>query len=891
MQNVYKKGSALMNEAERLYELGESERQKYLRDIGKAIAPFAESHKKKALEAYEQAAKLGSKDAYYKLAICQNGALSSEKFIVYDNEKYADSSWYKQRMEYLLAAARLGHVDAAFCYGKYLLLYTEQKEEAIEWLKKALSFQHPEAFELLLNYYKQNEMHEALYELLRQQEPTTDAEWVQWKHVGLMMNVCEKLCYDNLYSKGLQRLSDAGNLTYMDIMVKKKILEEKYEDAFSLCQKMTKIPTLYQGNITEAARDRLYTLVKNNRIDNGAKSYWEFLSECVKEEKHRVWAEGFMGVAIAEGVGAEKDEKKGFTQLLELKKQGKEGFPLRASNLLGDYYYLGKVVPQNFAEAKKHYEAGTKWNQQVLYYDQDKKEFYHQAGWEIQHADRSMWRIIETTYCNFKLGNYKDVVAQSNSLEMQDAPLTIKENLGWCYFNGQGTAVDYKKATEIFQKGVEQNSAYSMYMLGKCYEVNKEIDRALAMQEKAYATKAAGLYAYEAGNLWFHTKKDYDKAIEWYKKAEGLQYTAATAKIQEINKLLEDKRKAEEKKAKQQEAKKKKAEEDVIVLELDPDQQKELEEASRKLKKAADELKETLENGGAEKLRKLFAQDENKVEEKVVHYDTSAKEELESLIGLDSVKQQVQSLERLIQFNAIRKSKGLSVNDISKHMVFTGNPGTGKTTVARIIAQILKENGILSKGQLIETDRSGLVGQYIGETGQKTTQVVKSALGGVLFIDEAYALVPEEGGKDFGQEAIATLLKLMEDNKDDLVVIVAGYHDEMNRFIDSNPGMKSRFTTYIDFPDYTPEEMQQIFERLLKKGDYILGEGATDKLMQLWKTSADYANAGNGRAVRNVYEKAILNLSNRVMASGELDDESFVTIKAEDIPAAETIFY
>jgi len=887
-----------MNEAQRLYEVGESERKKYLRDIGKPIAPFADSHKKKAIEAFHQAAKLGSKDAYYRLATTACVSLSSEQFSRTTDEKYAKSSWYLEAISYLESAAKLGHEDAIFCYGNYLLKYSENREQGIQWLEKAMANQHPEAFDVLFNYYKERELYLPLYTLLQKHEPKTDAEWVQWKHVDTMMKACEKLGYDDEYSRKLQLLCDHERITYMDIMVKKKMLQEQYEDVFELCKKMAKRSREYSYSLVENARDRLYLIAKNNQIENAAKRYWDFLSECAKEDPYKVWAEGYMGIAIAEGIGVEKDEKKGFTQLLELKKSGVGEYPYRASNLLGDYYYLGKVVPQDFAEAKKYYEAGTRWDKELMAYNEETKQFYCMAGWVIQPNDRSMWRIIETTYCNFKLGNYEDVVAQSTDSMMQDAPLAIQENLGWCYFNGKGTKVDYKKATEIFKKGVELNSAYSMYMLGKCHEVNKQMDLALEMQERAYATQATGIYAYEVGNILYIYKKDYVKAKEWYQKAENLQYSAATVKIKEIDKLLEEKRKAKEqleKKAREEKAKEEKAkkqkEEDVIVLELDPKQQKELEEASRKLKKAADELKETLENGGAERLRNLLSPKENVVEEKVITYETSAKEELESLIGLDSVKQQVQSLERLIQFNAIRKSKGLSVNDISKHMVFTGNPGTGKTTVARIIAQIFKENGILSKGQLIETDRSGLVGQYIGETGQKTTTVVKSALGGVLFIDEAYALVPEDGGKDFGQEAIATLLKLMEDNKDDLVVIVAGYHDEMNRFIDSNPGMKSRFTTHIDFPDYKPEEMQQIFERLLKKGDYVLGEGATDKLMQLWATSTEYVNAGNGRAVRNVYEKAILNLSNRVMESGDIDDASVVTIKAEDIPSAESVFY
>ena len=263
----------------------------------------------------------------------------------------------------------------------------------------------------------------------------------------------------------------------------------------------------------------------------------------------------------------------------------------------------------------------------------------------------------------------------------------------------------------------------------------------------------------------------------------------------------------------------------------------------------------------------------------------SHQKELETLIGLESVKQEVNDLSSFIKIQQMRQSKGLKASPISYHCVFTGNPGTGKTTVARIIADIYKELGVLSKGHLVETDRSGLVAEYVGQTAVKTNKVIDSALDGVLFIDEAYSLAPASSN-DFGHEAIATLLKRMEDNRDWLIVILAGYGDEMQTFIDANPGLQSRFNRYIHFPDYSADELVEIFLSNLKKNEYVLADDALNTLKKEINdaVSKKDKNFGNARTIRNIFERTLQNQARRISKSGDLSTESLQTITKEDIP-------
>lgn len=259
--------------------------------------------------------------------------------------------------------------------------------------------------------------------------------------------------------------------------------------------------------------------------------------------------------------------------------------------------------------------------------------------------------------------------------------------------------------------------------------------------------------------------------------------------------------------------------------------------------------------------------------------------ELEQLIGLGEIKHEVRSLTNFLRLQQRREEAGLPETDISLHMVFTGNPGTGKTTVARIVGKIFHALGILEKGHLIETDRSGLVAEYAGQTGPKTNAKIDEALGGILFIDEAYSLVASKSEDPYGREAIQALLKRAEDDRDKMVVILAGYPDEMQDLLRSNPGLSSRFSRHLNFIDYTPLELSKIFGLMAGKNRYELGSDARLKVMLGLRYLYDHRDRhfGNGRTSRNLFEHAVRRMANRLADDVDITQEELVTLQPSDI--------
>ena len=283
--------------------------------------------------------------------------------------------------------------------------------------------------------------------------------------------------------------------------------------------------------------------------------------------------------------------------------------------------------------------------------------------------------------------------------------------------------------------------------------------------------------------------------------------------------------------------------------------------------------------------------DENKAEKTTDKTNEATLEELlaelNALVGLDSVKRDIADTINLIRVNEMRRGKGLKEINVSHHLVFTGNPGTGKTTVARLVARIYRVLGVVKKGNFVETDRSGLVAGYIGHTAVKTKEMIDKAIGGVLFIDEAYSLANNSSGNDFGHEAVDTLVKAMEDHKNDLIIIVAGYEKEMMEFINSNPGLPSRFSRYIKFENYSILELSAIFKSMCYKNGFTPTDDAINTLEKLLNDVKNPEIIGNARGIRNIFEKAMLNQAGRVLNINDPNKEELNLIISEDIPTIE----
>jgi stage V sporulation protein K len=279
---------------------------------------------------------------------------------------------------------------------------------------------------------------------------------------------------------------------------------------------------------------------------------------------------------------------------------------------------------------------------------------------------------------------------------------------------------------------------------------------------------------------------------------------------------------------------------------------------------------------------KKFVNDKEKLDELL--------KEMDRLVELTEIKKIIREYLAFIEIQNLRKKYKLKTQPVVMHMIFKGNPGTGKTTMARIIGKIFKEVGFLNKGEVIEAERSDLVGEYIGHTAQKTKKLIEKALGGVLFIDEAYSLA-RGGEKDFGKEAIDTMVKAMEDYKDDLIIILAGYREEMNYFLECNPGLRSRFAIQIDFPDYSIDQLVEIAEMMYSEREYVLDKESKHYIYRVLTKlrNEEGLNNGNARTVRNLVERSIRHQAQRVVNSSQINRQSLMYIKKEDLIGEEVI--
>jgi stage V sporulation protein K len=314
-----------------------------------------------------------------------------------------------------------------------------------------------------------------------------------------------------------------------------------------------------------------------------------------------------------------------------------------------------------------------------------------------------------------------------------------------------------------------------------------------------------------------------------------------------------------------------------------------LEEAGRALRVLGERLRESAGPEGewlADQLERLQPDRARRPEDEKSLDELQA--ELDSLVGLETVKEQVKALVAFLQVQALRKQSGLPEVATSQHLVFLGNPGTGKTTIARLLAEMYRAMGLLRRGHLVEVDRAGLVGQWVGSTALKTDRVIRRAVDGVLFIDEAYALASEHERLDFGPEAVETLLKRMEDLRERLIVIAAGYPRLMKRFLESNPGLRSRFAREIVFPDYSTEELLEITRRFVQEHEYDLEAGAEQTLRGIFDIAPRGEGFGNARFARTIFEQAV-NMHALRLSRGGLDQPTLAELKTltdEDIRAA-----
>lgn len=414
-----------------------------------------------------------------------------------------------------------------------------------------------------------------------------------------------------------------------------------------------------------------------------------------------------------------------------------------------------------------------------------------------------------------------------------------------CYISDSGAAARYDFFNKVYQNGeypISEKCSSTEFNIPECFMMLKHYDGQLGTNAPTLLTGLYVSFLYELGKFYALSRMD-------KREISTQRY------IDYINRLREQ------------------LPEKTAIESNHP-----LKTTDNKQKTENKEKKTILEKTSAkEEAQQEVVEPEESLEELM--------EKLNSLIGLAGVKNEVSSLVNMLKIKKIRDERGMKTANVSKHLVFLGNPGTGKTTVARLLSKIYKQLGVLEKGQLVEVDRAGLVAGFVGQTALKTKEKIDEAMGGILFIDEAYTLA--KGGNDFGQEAIDTILKAMEDNRENLVVIVAGYPEPMDDFLNSNPGLKSRFSKSIMFDDYSDAELLSIFQGFCKPYEMILSVDAEKTVINYlqWLVQHKPANFANGREMRNLFEAALSNQANRLATLTEITNEELNEISTQDLPA------